>query len=53
MSTSGFVSTMKHPLDTKGTFLSSEAEPIGATARVAAEVKQKALVERNAAKDRM
>jgi hypothetical protein len=33
--------------------LSSGAEPIGAPARLAAEVKQKALEERNAANDRM
>jgi hypothetical protein len=33
--------------------LSPGVEPIGAAARLAAEVKQKALVERNAANDRM
>jgi hypothetical protein len=33
--------------------LSAGAEPIGATARLAAEVRQKALLERDAANDRM
>jgi hypothetical protein len=53
MSTPAFASTIKHPFYTGGTFSSAVSGPTGATARLAAEIKQKAFEERDAAYDRL